>query len=67
MKKYNIIMDYILVLISFIAFSITFAMQYSMRLGTYKLLVLISCFYLFIFFIKGLVSLYTDKGLVRVN
>ncbi len=67
MKKYNIIMDYILVIVSFIALSISLTIQNIMRDGNYKLMILIASFYLFIFFVKALVSLYTDKGLVKIN
>ena len=65
MNKSNIIMDYVLVLISFVALSITFAVQNIMREGNFKLLILIASFYMFIFFVKSLIALYTDKGLVR--
>ena len=65
MNKSNIIMDYLLVIISFISLSVTFAVQNIMREGNFKLLVLIASFYMFIFFVKALIALYTDKGLVR--
>ncbi len=65
MNKSNIIMDYLLVIISFISLSLTFAIQNIMREGNFKLLILILSFYMFIFFVKALIALYTDKGLVR--
>lgn len=65
MKNKNIIYDYIFIIISFIALSFTLALQNIMREGNFKLIILIACFYLFIFFIKSLIALYTDKGLVK--
>ena len=64
MKNRDIIFDYIIIIISFVSLSFTLALQNLMREGNFKLLILIVAFYLFIFFIKALIALYTDKGLV---
>ena len=66
MKKYNLILDYSLIFISFIAFSLTFSIQNIVRDLDFKLVLIIFCFYMFIFFIRSLITLYTDKGLIRI-
>ena len=65
MKNYNIIMDYILVIISFLALSLTFIIQNIIHDVDFKLLLLVASLYMLIFLEKSLIALYTDKGLVR--
>ena len=65
MKKSYIILDYALIIISFLALSFTFNIQNIVRDIDFKVFLLILSFYMFIFFIKSLISLYTDKGLIK--